>query len=523
MNRPELREGDVLTRRYQLQERIATGGMSVIWRAFDQSLQRTVAIKVLDGTLDGDHPGRELIRREARATARLIHPDAIEVYDYGETVTNGGRLAAYVVMRLLEGRSLADRIVEGPLPWAEAAAIATRLARVLAAAHERGIVHRDVTPENVLLTPDGAKLLDFGIAAFTGEADDHLVADFGTPPYVAPERLRGMTADPAVDVYALGVLLFEMITGAPPYPETTWEGIEAARRENPPPIPDVAGLPAEVAELCHRCLSPDPQVRPSAREMADLLTPSQGPRGRQWRGWGAATGAVAIGVLVWSQYGGTPGGVTARPPSSASIQAASPSGAPGTAAPAAEDQVERPHATPVPDPSEQPVADPVGDASDDPAGDSAGEPVAHPSREPGTEPSGKPSPGARGKPRPTPEDPRPQPARTRQADTTSGGDPSVSTLPLATPKPVSLDRALSRFDLILVDGLSGNEISADAALDLKQVLHNSIDGHNLEGIANVRTKLRDRLREGKLTIALMRKLGTALDDVHVALTRSLGT
>ncbi|WP_433218658.1 serine/threonine-protein kinase [Microtetraspora malaysiensis] len=286
MNRPELREGDVLTRRYLLQERIATGGMSVIWRAFDQSLQRTVAIKVLDGALDGDHPGRELIRREARATARLIHPDAIEVYDYGETVTNGGRLAAYVVMRLLEGRSLADRVTEGPLPWAEATLIATRLARVLAAAHERGIVHRDVTPENVLLTPDGAKLLDFGIAAFTGEADDHLVADFGTPPYVAPERLRGMTADPAVDVYALGVLLYEMLTGAPPYPETTWEGIEAARRDGPPPVPDVAGLPAEIADLCRRCLSPDPAERPSADEVAESLAPGQAPDGHRRRGWG---------------------------------------------------------------------------------------------------------------------------------------------------------------------------------------------------------------------------------------------
>ncbi len=209
MNRPELREGDVLTRRYLLQERIATGGMSVIWRAFDQSLQRMVAIKVLDGSLDDDNPGRELMRREARATARLIHPDAIEVYDYGETVTNGGRLASFVVMRLLEGRSLADRVIEGPLPWAEAVEIAAGLAKVLAAAHDRGIVHRDVTPENVLLADDGPKLLDFGIAAFIGEADDQLVADFGTPPYVAPERLKGTTADPAVDVYALGVLLFE--------------------------------------------------------------------------------------------------------------------------------------------------------------------------------------------------------------------------------------------------------------------------------------------------------------------------
>lgn len=189
MSPPEhggLRAGDVLTRRYLLLEPIAWGGMSVIWRAFDQSLQRMVAVKLLDGEIGADRGGRELIRREARATARLIHPDAIEVYDYGEAVTSYGRLAAYVVMRLLEGRPLSDRISEGPLPWADAALIAARLANVLAAAHERGIVHRDVTAENVLLTATGAKLLDFGIAAFIGEDGEDHVSDYGTPPTSRP-------------------------------------------------------------------------------------------------------------------------------------------------------------------------------------------------------------------------------------------------------------------------------------------------------------------------------------------------
>ncbi|MGI5492087.1 serine/threonine-protein kinase [Microtetraspora malaysiensis] len=481
MNRPELREGDVLTRRYLLQERIATGGMSVIWRAFDQSLQRTVAIKVLDGTLDGDHPGRELIRREARATARLIHPDAIEVYDYGETVTNGGRLAAYVVMRLLEGRSLADRVTEGPLPWAEATLIATRLAQVLAAAHERGIVHRDVTPENVLLTPDGAKLLDFGIAAFTGEADDHLVADFGTPPYVAPERLRGMTADPAVDVYALGVLLYEMLTGAPPYPETTWEGIEAARRDGPPPVPDVAGLPAEIGELCRRCLSPDPAERPSAHEVAESLAPGQGPDGHRRRGWGAAAaaGTMAVGVLMWSQLGAAGSGiVVARPTTDA----------------------------PTP-----PVSSSVSSVAPGVTAQAAAERRSEVSDRPSASPAANPDPRAGGA----------RPARTRQAERTSGRERDVSALPLATSKRVPLDRAVARFDFVLADGLADAEISPDAALDLKQVLHNSVSGRDVNGVAHIRTKLDDRLREGKLSVALMRRLGGAVEDVHTALTRSL--
>jgi serine/threonine protein kinase len=309
-----MREGDVLTRRYRLVEQIASGGMSAIWRAFDQSLHRTVAIKVLDGSVGGDHGGRDLIRREARATARLIHPDAIEVYDYGETVTARGRLAAYVVMRLLDGRPLSERITEGPLSWREAAVIGARVALVLAAAHQRGIVHRDVTAENVLLTPEGAKLLDFGIAAFVGEQVDKRLADFGTPPYVAPERLTGASVHPAVDVYALGVLIFEMLTGAPPYPETTWEALEAARHTGPPPAPcGVPGLPPEVATLCASCLAQEPGDRPSAQHVAETLTLSLSASltaGRDTAAWirrarlasvAAAALATWTAALLWIQ------------------------------------------------------------------------------------------------------------------------------------------------------------------------------------------------------------------------------
>jgi serine/threonine protein kinase len=303
-----LGEGDVLIRRYLLLERIAEGGMSVIWRAFDQSLQRTVAVKVLDGSFDGDHVGRELIRHEARAAARLLHPDVIEVYDYGETITSGGRVAAFVVMRLLEGRPLAERLLDGPLAWREAVGIAVRLALVLAAAHAQGIVHRDVTPENVLLTGDGAKLLDFGIAAIVDQQGNERLADFGTPPYVAPERLKGVAADPAIDVYALGVLLFQMLTGGLPYPERTWEAIEAVRRIGLPPEPMVPGLPPEVAVLCQRCLSQQPERRPSAQHLADVLarvTASRRPR-RSRRSWAMLTIAVA-GVfaagLAWTTSG----------------------------------------------------------------------------------------------------------------------------------------------------------------------------------------------------------------------------
>ncbi|MEU4571119.1 serine/threonine-protein kinase [Nonomuraea sp. ATR24] len=295
--------GDILARRYLLLDPLATGGMSVIWRAFDQSLQRVVAVKVLTSSLQTGLVDRMRARSEARAAARFIHPDAIEIYDYGEAVTANGEVAAYVVMPLLDGTPLAERVAGGPLPWPRAAAIGVRLARVLAAGHARGLVHRDVTGENVLLTADGPKLLDFGIAAWAGDPDD----DRGTPPYVAPERLDGAPTHPAVDVYALGVLLFTMITGRTPYPETTWEEIEAARRTSPAPRP--AGAPHAVATLCQRCLDPDPARRPTADEVATALAAALTLPRRLRKGLavvGAAAvmsvaASLAMSVLVWFQ------------------------------------------------------------------------------------------------------------------------------------------------------------------------------------------------------------------------------
>ncbi|MEV4074595.1 serine/threonine-protein kinase [Nonomuraea fuscirosea] len=299
-----LEPGDVLARRYLLLDPLARGGMSVIWRAFDQSLHRMIAVKVLTASLHTDSGERVSVRSEARAAARFIHPDSIEIYDYGETVTTSGGVAAYVVMPLLDGTPLAERIERGPLPWQEAASIALRLARVLMAGHARGLVHRDVTAENVLLTAAGPKLLDFGIAAWAGDPED----DRGTPPYVAPERLLGAPTDPAVDVYALGVLLHTMLTGRTPYPETTWEEIEAARRTEPPPR--VAGVPNAVASLCQRCLARLPEERPTAAQIVSALTSALGTAtlSRHVRRGLTVAGsaAIALSILLWFQQ--------ARPP-----------------------------------------------------------------------------------------------------------------------------------------------------------------------------------------------------------------
>ncbi|MEV0129546.1 protein kinase [Dactylosporangium sp. NPDC050688] len=277
---------------------VGAGGMSVVWRAWDSTLERTVAVKVLDGPVGTDGGQRERIRREARAAARIEHPNAIGVYDYGETVTPHGRIAAYVVMQLLDGVSLAGRLAEGPLPWRDAVAVAATVADVLHAAHRRGVVHRDVTPENVMLTTDGIKLLDFGIAADVGQRD---TLTFGTPPYVAPERLVGAPASGSTDVYALGALLFEMLTGAPPVRAATWDELERAIAADHRPALAVPGLPPAVAAICLRCLATDPTERPTAAEVAAVLE-SAAERGR--RRWVpvlavvlAATVLAALGYL----------------------------------------------------------------------------------------------------------------------------------------------------------------------------------------------------------------------------------
>ncbi|MEV0419427.1 serine/threonine-protein kinase [Streptosporangium canum] len=447
----------MLARRYLLLEPIARGGMSVIWRAFDQSLQRLVAVKLLDGEIGADRGGRELIRREARATARLIHPDAIEVYDYGETVTSHGRLAAYVVMRLLEGRPLSDRISQGPLPWAEAALIAARLANVLAAAHGRGIVHRDVTAENVLLTADGAKLLDFGIATFIGEEGEDRASDYGTPPYVAPERLTGMTADPAGDVYALGVLLFEMLTGGTPYPERTWEEIENVRRVGPPPAVCAPGLPSEIAALCRDCLSHGPEARPKAQKLADGLTAAlagartaPGTMAMRWMAVAVATALVA-GVPAWHQITAAPG---RRPPPATAL---------GTTSALA------PSATPVPTARPTPAMTP-----------------------------------GRGRDLSTP-----QAVRTEDAARTP---PWVKVIRSSMP---SLSQSVRRFNALLAEGEDRGGIRPDVALDLRQVLANSVCCSR--DLTSVRGKIADRHREGSLSGEFRVALESQLQLVAIAL------
>ncbi|WP_304523802.1 serine/threonine-protein kinase [Actinoplanes sp. DH11] len=257
----------LLASRYRLVSLLETGGMAQVWRATDELLDRPVAVKLPAGDTRAAH----LAWREARLAARLSHPGIAAVHDYREAVRPDGSVAPFVVMELLSGETVAARIADGPMPWGEAVSIGAAVAEALAAAHSAGVVHRDIKPGNVMLCTGGVKLLDFGISAAAGEPDDDETgATFGTPAYAAPERLDGKPAEPATDLYGLGVLLFEMVAGVPPYSVDTWEELAVAQAHGPARLPDT--LPERLRDLIHRCLDDDPYRRPSAAEARRALS-----------------------------------------------------------------------------------------------------------------------------------------------------------------------------------------------------------------------------------------------------------
>ncbi|NJC16104.1 serine/threonine-protein kinase [Micromonospora profundi] len=268
----------LLDERYRLVEQLGAGGMSVVWRGYDEVLGRQVAVKVLASRLASDRAFRHRIRIEAQAAARLCHPNITNVYDYGES-QQVGLTVPYVVMELVDGGSLAGRLSrEGQLPWREAVAIGAEVSSALATAHSRGVVHRDVTPGNVMLTPTGVKVVDFGISALVGESEKGPDgALLGTPAYLAPERLDNGQVSPATDVYAVGLLLYRMLTGRLPWEATTTtQMLRAHMYSDPDPMPSVPGLPDEVTDLVRRCLAKRPGDRPATAELARTLAEAAG-------------------------------------------------------------------------------------------------------------------------------------------------------------------------------------------------------------------------------------------------------
>jgi serine/threonine-protein kinase len=260
-----MEHGDLLGGRYRLQRPVGNGGMSVVWVASDQVLGRDVAVKVTAT----DAARRIELRTEALAAARLSHPNIVGVYDYGECPDG----TAYVVLELVQGRTLASVFDEGPLSWPDAVTVCASIADALAAAHEQGVAHRDVTPRNVIVTEVGVKLVDFGISAPVGEADttppDTVL---GTPAYLAPERLDRAMVDPAADIYGVGLILYHALAGRLPWDaDTVIEMLRAQYYVDPAPLPDIDGLPAAVVRLCQECLSKDPLDRPDAATVAATL------------------------------------------------------------------------------------------------------------------------------------------------------------------------------------------------------------------------------------------------------------
>ncbi|AGL19122.1 serine/threonine protein kinase [Actinoplanes sp. N902-109] len=266
-----MERGQLVGGRYRLIEQLGRGGMSVVWRADDDVLGREVAVKVLSAELADDPGQRRLIRAEAKTAARLRHANVVAVYDYGE-VTEAGRTLSFVVMELVDGRTLADMLTAGPLPWKLAVLVGAQVAAALAAAHADGVVHRDVKPANVMVTSSGVKLVDFGISAATGEHDGQDGELLGTPAYLSPERIRGAPVLPSTDIYALGLLLHLALAGHMPWDASTvTQMVRAHVYADPAPLPFITGLPSAVTRLVSRCLAKEPADRPTAAHLTETL------------------------------------------------------------------------------------------------------------------------------------------------------------------------------------------------------------------------------------------------------------
>jgi serine/threonine protein kinase len=264
----------ILSGRYVLRRPIASGGQASVWSADDRRLGRAVAVKVVSPDVAARKGVIDRFRREALAAAALVHPNIAQVYDSGRD--NG---TYYIVMELLEGGSLRDLESKRPLDQTEAAIVGRAVARALSYAHTKGILHRDVKPSNVLFTQTGfPKLADFGIARSLESEDGELTSDgelVGTLSYMAPEQLSGQKATEASDIYCLGLILYEVLTGENPRAGRNLAELHRLASSTLPPISTkLAALDPEVARLIDACVSINQSSRPtSAAEIAEILSP----------------------------------------------------------------------------------------------------------------------------------------------------------------------------------------------------------------------------------------------------------
>ena len=344
----------VLVERYRLDRSLGNGGMGEVFEATDLTLHRSVAVKLMSPSLVQDEPARARFLREARALAQVNSPNVVAVYDAGEDAER-----PYLVMEFVEGTTLERELVgSGRVEPARAVAVATDIASGLAAAHERGIVHRDVKPSNVFLTPsDAAKIGDFGIARL--ERPDATLTltgqTFGSPPYMAPEQATGGKVDARADLYSLGCVLFQMLVGRRPFSGDDAVSLAYQHVHSTPPRVDslVPTVPVELGALVAGLMAKDPDDRPASAEevqralgsvptepiattttsTAVLPRRAQELRQRRKPWWPMAAGIVGVvallALLIALLAGGNP-----RPASSptqgSSTSSSSPSSSPST-------------------------------------------------------------------------------------------------------------------------------------------------------------------------------------------------
>ena len=267
--------GQTLDDKYRLEERLGVGGMGTVYRARHLLIDRPVAVKVLNPRFVEDEAAQTRFRREAKAAGRLQHPNAVTVTDFGQT-SDG---YVYIVMELLEGQTLRDVLAkEAPLDTARAVSLMLQAAAAVAAAHEAGIIHRDLKPANIFIVqrsevPAVVKVLDFGIAKLAADSldEDDLTtltlvgAMIGTPRYMSPEQCDGAELTPAADVYSLGVILYEMLSGAVPFSGATPLAIAMRHFSEPPRSPReiVSSIPLELEKVVLHALEKRPEDRPA--------------------------------------------------------------------------------------------------------------------------------------------------------------------------------------------------------------------------------------------------------------------
>ena len=339
---------------YQIRALVGAGGMGEVYRAHDSRLRRDVALKICRVGADLTSEARAAFLREARVVASLSHPHICAVFDVGSSAD-----LDYLVMELLEGQTLAARLAGGRLPFGDALSVARQIAQALAAAHAAGVVHRDLKPQNVMLTSHGVKLLDFGVARLLPRLDGGDVETVltrsstiaGTVPYMAPEQVQGEAVDARADIFAFGATLFEMLTGRRAFAgDSTASVITTVLRDDPPAVSSIVAVPPALDRLVAACLAKTRDARwhcarDLERELEWLSTEyasaapsaSRGMAAGRWI-WAAGLLAAAAALVALGRFSvGEPGDTIANarrihmridPPRGASL--AVPDGPPGT-------------------------------------------------------------------------------------------------------------------------------------------------------------------------------------------------